>query len=576
MTEKAGTYVQKQEIKKACPNSCRQKSGVNNSGSPAERIMHLQRTAGNKAVEKLIRSGALQAKLRVSQPSDIYEQEADKVADQVMRMPVSGLQRKCAKCKKDDEKVLQAMKSPQQMPLTPEKDVLPIVHDALRSPGQLLDPATRAFMEPRFGHDFSNVRVHSRGQAAASAEAVNAHAYTVGQNIVFANGKYEPGTDAGKQLIAHELAHVVQQTGSPDKGNSTAGNFIMHSADPSIQGKWRLDAITSKSAIIMQDTSGNASQKSLVFGNGVYGEVNTWQEQGFIHQQEGGRAQVSRWVTWYYIFRNDGADNDFLWLEPTGQFGGNAKAEDLDYARGAAIVWSRITERSADNPTPPSQPLFQIGGGGISAATVGDLGLIEAEIPIGESSSFKLTLPLTKVDEGDFAPFSDSEHVTHSVPGTVDEVDVMVGARIETDADIETAFFGISPLISQNVNYSKSIANFWLDWESRPAPGSGSQRSPPVETSPGIAGATYACAICKCSGDKECGGGRIHTIWMGKTECNRENKAKAQRLCNHDRTFLSICDLNQKRPDGKKCSVHHHDFACNERETEEKCTKRRQ
>jgi hypothetical protein len=92
----------------------------------------------------------------------------------------------------------------------------------------------------------------------------------------------------------------------------------------------------------------------------------------------------------------------------------------------------------------------------------------------------------------------------------------------------------------------------------------------------GPLGATYACAICKCSGDKECGGGRIHTIWMGRTECNAENKKKAQELCNHDSTFLSICDLNQKRKDGKKCSVHHHDFACSERETEDKCTNRQQ
>jgi hypothetical protein len=89
-------------------------------------------------------------------------------------------------------------------------------------------------------------------------------------------------------------------------------------------------------------------------------------------------------------------------------------------------------------------------------------------------------------------------------------------------------------------------------------------------------GQTFACAICKCSGDKECGGGRIHTIWMGKTECNSENKKKAQELCNHDSTFLSICDLNQKRKDGKKCSVHHHDFACSDRETEEKCANRQQ
>ena len=98
----------------------------------------------------------------------------------------------------------------------------------------------------------------------------------------------------------------------------------------------------------------------------------------------------------------------------------------------------------------------------------------------------------------------------------------------------------------------------------------------PCEDGIGPTGATYACAICKCSGDKECGGGRIHTIWMGKTECNRNNKAKAQQLCNHDSTFKKICDLSQKRPDGKKCMVHHHDFACGDRETEDKCKNRQQ
>lgn len=98
------------------------------------------------------------------------------------------------------------------MPVTQYQDVPPIIREVLRLPGKPLDEVTRAFMEPRFGYDFSNVRVRSEAQAAASAEAINAHAYTVGQEIVFANGKYAPKTDAGKELIAHELMHLVQQT----------------------------------------------------------------------------------------------------------------------------------------------------------------------------------------------------------------------------------------------------------------------------------------------------------------------------------------------------------------------------
>jgi len=86
-----------------------------------------------------------------------------------------------------------------------------IVHDVLRSPGQPLDAATRAFMEPRFGHDFSGVRVHNDSQAADSARAVNALAYTVGRNVVFGRGQYAPDTAGGRRLLAHELTHVTQQ-----------------------------------------------------------------------------------------------------------------------------------------------------------------------------------------------------------------------------------------------------------------------------------------------------------------------------------------------------------------------------
>ncbi len=88
------------------------------------------------------------------------------------------------------------------------------VHDVLRSPGQPLDRATRSFMEPRFGHDFSHVRVHSDAKAAESANGVNAQAYTVGNNIVFAAGQHAPDTHAGQRLMAHELTHVVQQAGA--------------------------------------------------------------------------------------------------------------------------------------------------------------------------------------------------------------------------------------------------------------------------------------------------------------------------------------------------------------------------
>jgi len=113
----------------------------------------------------------------------------------------------CTECKQKREGTLQraAISAP------PVGHAPPIVHDVLRAPGQPLDAATRAFMEPRFGHDFSGVRVHADLRAAESAQAVNALAYTVGRDVVFGAGQYAPTTNAGRRLMAHELTHVVQQ-----------------------------------------------------------------------------------------------------------------------------------------------------------------------------------------------------------------------------------------------------------------------------------------------------------------------------------------------------------------------------
>jgi hypothetical protein len=91
------------------------------------------------------------------------------------------------------------------------EEVPPVVQEVLRLPGQSLDTKTLKFMEPRFGHDLSNVRIHTHGQAAASAREVNALAYTVGRDVVFGAGQYQPETGSGRSLLAHELTHVIQQ-----------------------------------------------------------------------------------------------------------------------------------------------------------------------------------------------------------------------------------------------------------------------------------------------------------------------------------------------------------------------------
>jgi len=132
------------------------------------------------------------------------------------KIGASLLQRKCAcgsgagldgMCEGCRGKRLQRLSTNGAEPAT----VPPIVHEVLRLPGQRLDQQTRALFEPRFGHDFSKVRVHADAKAAESAKAVNALAYTVGHDIVFGHGQFSPNTNQGQWLLAHELTHAVQQ-----------------------------------------------------------------------------------------------------------------------------------------------------------------------------------------------------------------------------------------------------------------------------------------------------------------------------------------------------------------------------
>ena len=99
----------------------------------------------------------------------------------------------------------------------------PLMGEVLRSPGQPLDAATRSFMEPRFGHDFSRVRVHTDAAAAQSAREVGARAYTVGSHIVFGQGRWRSAPAPDRRLLAHELAHVVQQRGAVNHASSQSG-----------------------------------------------------------------------------------------------------------------------------------------------------------------------------------------------------------------------------------------------------------------------------------------------------------------------------------------------------------------
>lgn len=105
------------------------------------------------------------------------------------------------------------------------------VHGVISGGGRAMEPEVRGEMEGRLGHDFSDVRVHDDSAAHDSAKAVNAHAYTVGSNVVFQRDKYDPGSDAGKTMLAHELTHVVQQRSGPVEGTSAPGGIKV--SDPS-------------------------------------------------------------------------------------------------------------------------------------------------------------------------------------------------------------------------------------------------------------------------------------------------------------------------------------------------------
>lgn len=194
--------------------------------SPVDRILFLQRTIGNQAVQRLIKSGAFRAKFRISQPGDVYEQEADMVTEHVMRMPepqavsngTLSIQMACPTCEEDElrrqpieeEEELQAKATSGYI-----SEVNPDIESHLqniRGGGQPLSQSECDFFEPRFGSDFSQVRLHTDTRAAEVAQAMNARAFTVGRDVVFGAGQYEPGTSKGKRLLAHELMHVVQQS----------------------------------------------------------------------------------------------------------------------------------------------------------------------------------------------------------------------------------------------------------------------------------------------------------------------------------------------------------------------------
>lgn len=254
------------------------------AGAPTKTssIARLQQSVGNHAMTRLLRSPVIQPKLTVSRPEDESEREADRVADQVMRMaeppksmavsstslvsrdncpscetevhskpsltlaraPIQ-INRLCTDCKtadpgkeeekkvkeeEEEEAVLHAKLAGGDRPEAPGN-----INSALASSrhgGSPLSEPLRNFFEPRFGADLGGVRLHHNAQSAEMAERLNSSAFTVGQDMFFGAGQYAPTTEHGQRLIAHELAHTLQQSGLQPAESSTSSYAVVNEPPP--------------------------------------------------------------------------------------------------------------------------------------------------------------------------------------------------------------------------------------------------------------------------------------------------------------------------------------------------------
>lgn len=258
--------------------------------------------SGNQAMQQILNARLAQAKLSVSQPGDKYEQEADRVAERVMRMPepdgqkaekVSGdllngrIQRACQECEEEqvqrqaigdeeieaDEAVDEGLEKDES---EPDETGMPKRESGIasatrsapinvpRGGGHSLESGLRHRMERRIGYDFSHVRVHTDEPAVQSARKLKAHAYTVGKNIYFNAGRYSPVGFEGQKLLAHELTHVVQQTaGGGDLRISRRKRRKVNTPPPKSKGRRRSSSASScpqgKQSKVVHNDCGNSS-----------------------------------------------------------------------------------------------------------------------------------------------------------------------------------------------------------------------------------------------------------------------------------------------------------------------------
>lgn len=258
----AGQHADKDSRTKVVPKQPETSERDLKTPSPVDDFLSLQRVVGNRGVQSLLGSGKLsapiQAKLTVGEADDVYEQEADQVAHDVMTMP-DPVQREAApeeeelamkriqregipeeeelamkRIQREDipEEEELAMKRIQREEVPEEEELAlkrlqtkaaatpDVTYDtenkieSLRGSGHALPNNTREFFEPRFGQDFSSVNIHTGPDADALNRSLDARAFATGGDIFFRSGEYDPDSSGGRELLGHELTHVVQQGAS--------------------------------------------------------------------------------------------------------------------------------------------------------------------------------------------------------------------------------------------------------------------------------------------------------------------------------------------------------------------------
>jgi Domain of unknown function (DUF4157) len=321
----------------------------------------------------------IQPKLAVSMPGDPCEQEADRVAERVLRMPEPVTQRagapgaagqsSCPTC--EQEPTLMRTSAGSAAPSTVPDDVA----SALGA-GRPLEPSVREWVEPGFGVDFSRVRVHTDARATESARAVNARAYTLGQDVVFAAEQYAPATMTGKRLLAHELTHVVQNRGGAPASlarqtwgtsKTTAPPAKNESPGDVFRGKLKSEVALFENAavildwIVIQRTLAGGATVTSFTSSSLFSDAATTKKLKPPPATEADLLPTIAMLEYYGVVKSKGKDEWDIMLAPLkpGQTQQDVDRAKFDTARQDVSAFQKDFEKRFDAKGHPLQPIAE-------------------------------------------------------------------------------------------------------------------------------------------------------------------------------------------------------------------------